>query len=113
MKIIAFFLLIIIYSCSEKQYSDKKEINLLYEKAFDYQESGKTDSAFLYFYKAKDIFLQRKDSFGTAKCLVNLAIIQETKGDYFGSQETALLALRFLNMEDACKATICQSITIL
>ncbi|MPS74210.1 MAG: tetratricopeptide repeat-containing sensor histidine kinase [Chryseobacterium sp.] len=35
------------------------------------------------------------------KCLTNLAIIQETKGDYFGSQETGLSALKYFNENDS------------
>jgi len=105
LKIILFFLIIIVYSCSDKQSLNKKNIDNFYNKAFDYKESGEIDSAFLYFYKAKDNLLQRKDSFGSAKCLVNIAIIQETKGDYFGSQETALSALNYLNTKDTLQYT--------
>jgi len=100
LKLFAFLLLILIYSCSEKQASSEKIENPFYDKAYDFQDIGKSDSAFLYFYKAKDVFLQQKDSFGTGKCLVNLAIIQETKGDYFGSQETALSALNYFDPKD-------------
>ncbi|WP_379969487.1 ATP-binding protein [Epilithonimonas sp. UC225_85] len=100
MKIIVFFILIFIYSCSDNQSLAKKNNNVFYDKAFEYQEKGKLDSAFLYFYRAKDLFIQQKDNFGAAKCLTNLAIIQETKGDYFGSQETALSALKYLNPKD-------------
>lgn len=93
-----------IIACS-KQANNKNEVrkssNPLYEKAFDYKDNGKIDSAFLYFYKAKDIFLQQKDSFGTGKCLANIAIIQETKGDYFGSQETGLSALKYFIEKDS------------
>lgn len=101
MKINILFLLIFIYSCSDKSISDKKINNTFYDKAYEYRENGEIDSSFLYFYKAKDLFLQQKDSFGAGKCLANLAIIQETKGDYFGSQETAISALRYLNPKDS------------
>ncbi len=104
MKYIYFILCICtIISCLKKE-SKKvitKSSNSLYEKAFDYKDSGKTDSAFLYFYKAKDIFVQQKDSFGIGKCFTNLAIIQETKGDYFGSQETGISALKYFNETDS------------
>lgn len=93
-------MLISIYSCSDKSISDKKINNTFYDKAYEYRENGKIDSSFLYFYKAKDLFLQQRDSFGAGKCLANLAIIQEIKGDYFGSQETAISAMRYLNTKD-------------
>lgn len=99
------FLCLLIISCSKNSSKEKKETNAFYEKAFDYKEEGKTDSSFLYFYKAKDVFFQQKDSFGIGKCLANLAIIQETKGDYFGSQETGLSALKYLNESNTLNHT--------
>jgi len=99
------FLCLLIISCSKNPPKEKKETNVFYEKAFDYKEEGKTDSSFLYFYKAKDVFFQQKDSFGIGKCLANLAIIQETKGDYFGSQETGLSALKYLNENNTLNHT--------
>lgn len=105
LKIFAFLLIIFIYSCSDKIADEEKITNHFYDKAFEYREKGNIDSSFFYFYKAKDVFLQQKDSFGIAKCLVNLSIIQETKGDYFGSQETALSALRYFNANDSLQNT--------
>ena len=90
--------------CCSKPSAEEKEkqgSNIFYDKAFEYRDNGIADSSFLYFHKAKDIFLQKKDSFGAAKCLTNLSIIQETKGDYFGSQETGLSALRYYNENDS------------
>lgn len=101
LKIIAILVLIFIYSCSDQNSSKKKIDNPYYDIAFEYQDNGKSDSAFLYFYKAKDLFLQQKNDLGAAKCFTNLAIIQETKGDYFGSQETALSALTYLHPKDS------------
>jgi len=105
LKIFPFILIIFIYSCSDKTLKEKEITNPFYDKAFEYREKGNIDSSFLYFYKAKDFFLQQKDSFGIAKSLVNLAIIQETKGDYFGSQETALSALHYFNTKDSLQNT--------
>ena len=90
--------------CCSKPSAEEKEkqgSNIFYDKAFEYRDTGIADSSFLYFHKAKDISLQKKDSFGAAKCLTNLSIIQETKGDYFGSQETGLSALRYYNENDS------------
>ncbi len=96
---LSFFFLI--SACSKNSIQEKKTSNPFYDKAFDYKDEGKIDSSFLYFYKAKDIFLQQKDSFGAGKCLANLAIIQETKGDYYGSQEVGLNALKYFNENDS------------
>ena len=105
LKIFAFLLFIFIYSCSDKITQEATTTNHFYDKAFEYREKGNVDSSFLYFYKARDLFLQQKDSFGIAKSLVNLAMIQETKGDYFGSQETALSALHYFNAKDSLQRT--------
>lgn len=97
MKNFALFFLILLYSCSDQTFLDKKIQNNFYDQAFDYRENGKLDSSFLYFYKAKDVFLQAKDSFGAGKCLVNMAIIQTEKNDYFGGQETSLQAIKYFD----------------
>jgi len=95
--------LFLITACSDNKQilKENKFVNLFYDKAFEFRDNAKTDSAFLYFYKAKDVFLQAGDQFGAAKCFTNLAIIQETKGDYFGSQETATFANKYFNPEDS------------
>ncbi len=71
--------------------------NPAYDKAFEYVDSGKADSAFYFFDAAKQVFLEQGDSLHVAKCLINMAITQQEKADYFGSQETALLAVPFLD----------------
>lgn len=101
LKIFTFLLLIFFYSCSDKNISDKKVHNAFYDKAIEYRDKGNMDSSFLYFYKAKDFFQQQKDSLGTAKTLVNMAIIQERYGDMYGSQETGISTIRFLNKKDS------------
>lgn len=80
--------------------SSDNKTNTFYDKAYEYRDQQKMDSAFFYFYKAKDLFIQQHDSFGAGKCFTNLAIIQETKGDYFGSQESALSAMKYFDRKD-------------
>jgi hypothetical protein len=41
---------------------------------------------------AKNDYLKENDSIGAAKSLVNMAIIQTKKGDFYGSIETSLEA---------------------
>lgn len=90
-------LTIFFYSCTDRVRHGKKENNIFYDKAYEYREKKEPDSAFFYFNKAKDFFLQQKDSLGAAKCLVNMGIISTDKGDYFGAQEISLNALSYLD----------------
>ena len=101
MKYFHYILIIFIYSCNDNINTNIQTENFFYNKAFDYKDANETDSSFLYFYKAKDFSIQRKDYFTAAKSLTNLAIIQETKGDYFGSQETGISALKYFNTKDS------------
>lgn len=93
------FIVVFIFSCTNQVQKKKKEDNVYFEKAYDYLESGVTDSSFLYFIKAKDLFLHRKDSLSAGKCIVHMAIISNDKGDYFGAQELSLSAIDFFNQK--------------
>jgi len=88
-----------LYSCSEKSpdVKVKKQNNPIYDKAYQYSEEQKSDSAFFYFDKAKDLFLQQKDSLGVAKCFLNMAIISTDNGDYFGGQELSINATPYFD----------------
>lgn len=95
-----FFLIALLCSCTKKENIKKEEKgNLFYDKAYDYREAKKVDSAFAYFYKAKDLFLQQKDSLGAGKCLINMAILSADRGDNFGSQELSLDAIAYVNKD--------------
>lgn len=54
------------------------------------------DSAYFYLNQAKEAFLKINDSVNLAKALTNIAIIQSNQGDYFGSDITAIEALKYL-----------------
>lgn len=102
------FFLPLLFSCSNKKKQTKiiKE-NKAYDAAFVFREQGKSDSAFLYFNKAKEGFLAQDDSLGAAKCLVNMAIISTNSGDYFGGQELSLNAETYFDLKsDAQKVYI-------
>jgi len=87
-----------LYSCQQEVIQKETSIdNPAYDKAFEYLEMGKADSTFFYFNAAKQVFLEKGDSLQVAKCLINMALTQQEKGDYFGSQETALQAVPFLD----------------
>jgi len=91
------FLLILSFllSCSKKKPSAADRIN--YDKGYDYLEASKKDSAFKYFNKAKDDFIQKGYPSYAGNCLVLMGIIQCEAGDYYGAQETALSAIKFLD----------------
>lgn len=94
------FSILFFLSCSQqKATKEKKTINPDYDKAFEFREKKIPDSSFIYFNKAKDVFLKQKDSLGVAKCLVNMAITSIDKGDYFGGQEISTEALTYFNKD--------------
>lgn len=99
MKYLCLTLLIAItfFSCRKGTEKQNKEDNPYYNMAFDYREKGMSDSAYLYFTKAKDLFLEKKDSLGAGKCLVNMSMIGIDKGDYFGAQEMSLSAIQYFD----------------
>ncbi|MGN7986141.1 tetratricopeptide repeat-containing sensor histidine kinase [Pedobacter sp. 22226] len=87
----------------------KTTANPAYDRAFEYREKGSADSAFLYFNKAKEVFLQEGDSLGTGKCLLNMAIISTDKGDYFGGQELSLAAIAYFSPWDSTQHVFIRS----
>jgi signal transduction histidine kinase len=100
LKYLHLLFVVLIISCNKKEINKIEETqNLYYERAYDFLDAGKSDSSFYLFEKAKQNFLENNDSLGVAKCLVNMAITQREKGDYYGSQETSLEALNYLNLK--------------
>lgn len=97
MKPFYFFILccFVWFACQTPNTSTSDK-NSFYTKAIDYRNQQKGDSAFLYFNKAKEVFLQQQDSLGAGKCLINMAIISTTLGDNFGGQELSIEALSYL-----------------
>lgn len=97
------------FCCKQKVEKKKISLNPAYDKAFEYREKGATDSAFLYFNRAKEIFLQEGDSLGMGKCLLNMAIISTNKGDYFGGQELSLAAIAYFRPADSSQHVFIRS----
>lgn len=97
-----FVFLFLFFACSNKKETPYIETlsNPFFDQAYIYLEAGKSDSAFLFFEKAKQLFLEQKDSLGIGNCLVNMALIQHDRNDYFGAQETALSAQNYLDTRD-------------
>lgn len=94
------FLISSFYSFDKQEFQGyKPPENKFYDIAFDLRDVN-SDRAVIYFYKAKDLFLKRKDSLNAGKCMVNLAIIATNKGDYFSGQELSLKAYPYFNIRN-------------
>ncbi|AZA87733.1 ATP-binding protein [Chryseobacterium shandongense] len=94
-----FILLILLFSCSKETSNIKDDsiANTYYKKA----KKLTGDSAYYYYNLAKNSYLDIKDSSGVGRSLVNMAIIQQENGDYYGSIETSLEGNRYLkNVND-------------
>ena len=106
MRLFIYLLLFfLVFSCKkeEKQSLAEKsgiQTNIFYKKSFAFLDEEKLDSAYLYFNKSKELFQRKNDSLGVAKCIVNIAILQEKVGDNYGSIESSLAAFKFLNEKD-------------
>jgi tetratricopeptide (TPR) repeat protein len=101
--------LILFSSCKKTNTLDQNDsiADTYYKKA---KKAGQ-DSAFYYFNLAKNSYLEKPDSVGVGRSLVNMAIIQYNNGDYYGSIETSLEANKFLkNPQDSiAKLTLAAS----
>lgn len=100
-KIILLFFIFSIFSCQKSQDTPiEKSSNQYYDKAYDLNILGISDSAYVYYDKAQEIFKQNKDNIGIGKCLINKAIILTDKGDYYGGQELSLKARPYFDEND-------------
>ncbi|MET3537034.1 tetratricopeptide repeat-containing sensor histidine kinase [Chryseobacterium limigenitum] len=106
-KLFSIFLLINLFNCNKKIDSDT---NIFYDKAFEFLEKKNKDSAYVYFDKAKDIFVEKNNNAKAGKCLVNMAIISTDKGDYYGGQSISIEASKFFDENDKQQfADICSN----
>lgn len=103
MKILIYiFCFLILFSCNKNEITEKDKAD--YNKAYAFLIVQKKDSAFKYFNRAKDNFIKEEYFSHAGSCLVNMAIIQCDDGDFYGSQETGLSAIKYLNeKEDAAE----------
>ncbi|WP_223608264.1 tetratricopeptide repeat-containing sensor histidine kinase [Chryseobacterium sp. OSA05B] len=100
MKIFLFlFLLIALFSCRREKSIENSHHNFYYQKAKNFRDNNKSDSAFYYYNLAKSDYITTNDSLGVAKSLVNMAMLQTTSGDFYGSIESSLEANSFLRNE--------------
>uniref|UniRef100_UPI00321982D0 tetratricopeptide repeat protein n=1 Tax=Chryseobacterium sp. TaxID=1871047 RepID=UPI00321982D0 len=93
-RILLFIFLTLLFSCKKESKILHEDSN--YQKARSCRDSYVTDSAFYYYNLAKNDFLKVSDSLGVGNSLVNMAVIQTNKGDFFGGIESSLEANKFL-----------------
>lgn len=60
------------------------------------RESKNTDSAYIYYTKAKEELLNIRDSIEAARAITNIAIIESDKGDYYSSIGSSIQAQKLL-----------------
>jgi preprotein translocase subunit YajC len=92
--LISIILLLLLFSCKKEKFSADNNPN--YHKAVICRESQHYDSAFYYFNLAKNDLIEIHDSIGTAKSLINMAMIQTNKGEFLGGVESSLQANKYL-----------------
>lgn len=95
-----FFIIILISvsSCLKKNDIQTNNVskNSYHKKAEYFRDSKALDSSFYYYYLAKENYAKNNDSIKTAESLINMALIQTAKGDFYGSIETSLSANKLL-----------------
>jgi tetratricopeptide (TPR) repeat protein len=90
---------VLIFSSCYKETKHKPPVNPFYKLARSLEEND-PDSAFINYNRAKDKFLSDRDSLGVGKSLVNMGVISNKKGDYYGAQEISLSASKFFKKRD-------------
>lgn len=73
--------------------------NPFLEKAKVFRKKNISDSAFYYFNLAKNSFLEKGDSLGAGRSLVNMGIIQTENGDFLGGIESSLEADKYIKQK--------------
>jgi len=68
--------------------------------AYKFLDNHQPDSAFYYFDKAKEYYMLRKDSLQIAGAYINMAITQFEYNDFYGSQESSIEAIPYLDTID-------------
>ncbi|RFZ92861.1 hypothetical protein D0C36_15835 [Mucilaginibacter conchicola] len=80
-----------------------------HSRAWKFYQQGQPDSAFFYYAKAA---AGTKDSSVLAGIYITMAIIQSDKGDYFGSEETAVKSLQYFRAGDPYLPAVYNTIAI-
>lgn len=107
-----FILLLFLFSCEEKKplntntESVRNEALGLRNKAIENHNKQNFNTAFDQFYKSKQLYETLKDSANIGYILIQMAIIQQINGDYYGSKETVTEALPYVKKNSVYTAAI-------
>ncbi|PWL38112.1 hypothetical protein DKG77_07410 [Flagellimonas aquimarina] len=66
---------------------------------YDFREAQQFDSAFYYYQRAKNSFLELSDSTQVGRKLLNMGQLQYRQNDFYGSKESITEALQFFNKQ--------------
>ncbi|MFQ6602502.1 ATP-binding protein [Flavobacterium sp. C3NV] len=107
-----FIILLFLFSCEEKKTvninteSLQKEARSLRNKAIENQEKQNFNTAFHEFNKSKQLYETLKDSANIGYILIQIAVIQQVNGDYYGSKEIVTEALPYVKKKSIYTAAI-------
>jgi len=87
--------ILIVFACQKKEHTHLLPRGADYDKAGSFFNKD-NDSAFYYYNK---VVTHSKDSAQIARAYSYMAVIQNDAGDYFGSIESSLMALKFLDVD--------------
>lgn len=96
-----FIILLFLFSCEEKKTittntdSTRKEALTLRNQAIENYKKQNFNSAFYEFNTSKQLYEKLKDSANIGYILIQIALIQQVNGDYYGSKETVTEALPY------------------
>lgn len=87
------FSLLALFSCKNREKTFiNSQSEKFYNKANNFYDANNYDSAFYYYNK---VLVPNTDTLLMGKAMLNMAITQSTKGDYFGSNESAINAIAY------------------
>ncbi|SKB60545.1 hypothetical protein SAMN05660841_01440 [Sphingobacterium nematocida] len=102
-SVVSFLPILTLISCQNKHVTSIATNSVedsVYIKAMDFLDKGQSDSAFILFDKAKDAYLEVKDSTWAAFCMIQMAITLTETGDYFGAEELSFQTWKYLDHTD-------------
>ncbi|WP_348636735.1 hypothetical protein [Flavobacterium anhuiense] len=94
--------MLFLFSCEEKKIialnteSIQKEALSLRNKGIENYNAQNFNTAFYDFNKSKKLFEVLKDSANIGYILIQISMIQQVNGDYYGSKETVTEALSYV-----------------
>jgi tetratricopeptide (TPR) repeat protein len=97
-------LLLFIISCKKENniqntHTSTLTSNPFLKRAKAFRKKNISDSAFYYFNLAKNSFLEKGDSLGAGRSLVNMGILQTENGDFLGGIESSLEADKYIKQK--------------